>query len=86
MPRWMKPSEELPDVSVGDRIVIIVREREREGWPLQNRLVILEAKEDGWTSPDEFYAGYSVHDGLLWSTEKDICGIADVVCPRPPGD
>jgi hypothetical protein len=81
MPRWMKPTEELPEVNCGDRIVIIVRERPRADATLDNRLVILEATETGWYCADDTYAGYSVHDGILWTTEKDVCQIADVLIP-----
>jgi len=79
MPKWMKPQEEMPDVEAGDRILVIVREREEVESPLENKLLILEATEDGWFSPDPDYAGYSVTDGILWSAEKDVCQIANIV-------
>ena len=47
MARWMKPTEELPEVNSGDRIVIIVMERPRKGAAIKPTLVILEATEDG---------------------------------------
>lgn len=81
MPKWMKPTEELPELDAGDRVVIIVRERPYAGANLRNRLVIIEATEDGWRCDDDTYDGYSIHDGLLWSLERDVCGIADAVCP-----
>lgn len=65
MPRWMKPDEEMPNVPVGDRIVIIVNERQHERAALSPRLVILEATETGWDSPDPVYGGYSPEDGVL---------------------
>lgn len=76
MARWMRPSEEMPDVEAGDRVLIIVVERQYANARLQPRLVILEATEDGWTSLDEVYVGYTPADGVLWSLEKDVCGIA----------
>lgn len=80
MPRWTKPSEGMPErVCVGDRVAIIVRERLFEGQPLFNRLVLLEATEDGWRSIEAVYSGYSIGDGVLWSMERDICQIADLV-------
>lgn len=79
MARWMKPSEETPDVTVGDRIAIIVMERAAPGSPIGPRLVILEAIEDGWHSPDPTYAGYSVDDAFLWATESSVCAIAHAI-------
>jgi hypothetical protein len=87
MPRWMKPSEEMPKVEVGDRIVIIVRERAASNLLLRPRLVVLEAEENGWHSPDSFYTGYTPMDGVLWATEKSVCEIADLddsLFPRGP--
>lgn len=79
MPRWMRPSEEQPNVPVGDRIVIIVNERPHARAALAPRLVILEATESGWNSPDDTYAGYSPDDGVLWATERSVCEIASVI-------
>ena len=80
MPKWMQTSEEIPEeVEVGDRIVIIVNERPYAGAAIRRRLVILEATEDGWDSPDDTFAGYTPQNGLLWATEKSICEIATVV-------
>lgn len=79
MPKWMKPEEEHPndhDMECGDRIVIIVAERLESGRLRTPRLVILEATETGWESPDPTYAGYGPEDGLLWSMERDVCRIA----------
>ena len=76
MARWMKPSEEMPEIEAGDRVLIIVVERPHANALLQPRLVLLEATEDGWTSPDETYGGYTPGDGVLWSLEQDVCGIA----------
>jgi hypothetical protein len=59
--------------------VIIVAERHHPmtiPWPRKPRLVILEATETGWESPDPTYVGYGPEDGVLWSMEKDVCGIA----------
>jgi len=79
MARWMKPEEEPPAVYAGDRIVIIVKERATATSPIRPRLVILEATEDGWHSPDPVYAGYSIDDAFLWSTEESVCAIANAI-------
>ena len=79
MARWMKPSEELPEVDAGERVVIIVKERMGRGRPFSLQLVILEATETGWYSPDPTYAGYSIEDGCLWSPERSVCEIANVI-------
>ena len=76
MPHWRKPSEELPEVEAGDRVAIIVYEACPHSKAMQFRIVMLEATEDGWTSPDDTYGGYTPEDGVLWTTEKDLCGIA----------
>jgi predicted RNA-binding Zn-ribbon protein involved in translation (DUF1610 family) len=65
MARWMKPTEEMPKVEAGDRVLIIVRERLRVGSPLFNRLVTLVATEDGWEALEDAYYGYTPHDGVL---------------------
>ena len=78
MPKWTKPSEGLPECECGDRVVVILREREHARAPLKPRLIILEATEHGWNSPDELYVGYSPEDGELWSMESDVCQIANV--------
>jgi hypothetical protein len=83
MPKWMKPAEELPDVYAGDRVCIIVMERESAGKPIKPRLVTLEATEDGWDAIEDLYQGYTPHDGVLWSTEKDICGIVEALNFEP---
>ena len=75
----MRPTEEMPEVEAGDRVAIIVRERQSARGPFSLRLVILEATETGWYSADSFYAGYTPDDGELWSTEKDICAIAGII-------
>jgi hypothetical protein len=79
MARWMKPTEESPQVEVGDRIVIIVMERRYEDSPIEPHLVILERSEGGWDSCDTVFSGYNPYDGVLWAHEKDICQIARVV-------
>lgn len=84
MPKWMKPSEELPGdtrpYEVGDRILMIVAERRKEGEPIKPQLVILEAWELGWKSPDdEDYYGYGPEDAVLWAWERDVCQVAYVL-------
>lgn len=79
MPKWTKPDEALPECEVGDRIVVIVVERVSKDGPVRPSLVILEATETGWYSLDDLYSGYGPEDGVLWSTERDICQIAEIV-------
>jgi hypothetical protein len=74
-PKWMKPTEEMPDVLCGDRVCIIVMEVLPGHKRPSPRLVTLIAKEDGWDAIEDVYSGYTPYDGVLWSTEKDICGI-----------
>lgn len=74
---WRKPSEALPVCEVGDRIVIIVNERERADLNLRRRLVLLTATESGWYSDEDFYAGYSVDDGERWAYERDVIEAAN---------
>lgn len=81
MPKWTAPTEGTPDCYAGDRVVIIVRERPYAGAKLTDRLVVIEATEDGWHCDDPTYAGYTPSDGILWSMERDVCAIAEVVSP-----
>lgn len=83
MPKWTKPTEALPDVYAGDRVCIIVMEREHAGGPIKPRLVILEATEDGWDSLEDVFQGYTPHDGILWSTEQDICAVVEALDFEP---
>lgn len=68
--KWTKPSEETPRCAVGDRILVVLREKENGKWV--RRLAILEAQEDGWRSLDDFYVGYSPDDAELWAHERDV--------------
>ena len=78
MPKWTKPSEGLPECEAGDRILLIVNERtNRQSVRTTRRLVILEATETGWESPDDVYSGYTPEDGEFWSMERDVCLFAD---------
>jgi len=79
MPKWTKPSEGHPECYAGDRVVLIVQECAPHTTRLENRIVILEATEDGWRCDDPTYAGYGIEDSVLWSMEKDVCQIADIV-------
>lgn len=72
MSRWMKPEEEMPVCEVGDRILLIIMCRLRQGDPMEPHLDICTATEDGWESE----SGWTPEDALLWSNEKDVCGIA----------
>ncbi len=76
MPKWTKPSEALPKVETGDRVIVIVHEVNPRTAKFCFRAVVLEATEDSWYSIDETYHGYTPEDGVLWTTEKDLCGIA----------
>lgn len=80
MPRWMKPTEDMPECEAGDRILCIVAEviDQRVKPTATPRLVILEATETGWESPDPTYGCYTVEDCILWSYERDVCQIAYV--------
>lgn len=75
---WILVSERLPeDVEVGDRVFVQVDEYWPKGSPLVERIIVLEATEDGWRSSDPTYAGYTPEDGVYWVKEKDIL-------PAPP--
>ena len=77
MPKWTKPSEGLPEVEDGDRVIVIVQHQSK--WSDKPKLVfsavILEATEYGWEDPDD--TGYTPADGVLWTTERDLCGVAE---------
>lgn len=80
MPKWTRPTEGLPECEAGDRVVLIVNERlDRRSLRKTRRLVILEATEVGWMSPDMVYAGYTPHDAEFWSMERDVCQFAEHV-------
>lgn len=77
--KWKRVDDEWPAGNVGDRIVLIVSEREAPENRKVPRLVILEAVDDGWTSPDPMYAGYDPEDGIVWTWERSIIGTAEDV-------
>jgi len=79
---WSKPTEEYPSVEVGDRVAVIVMEREHATAPIRPRLVILIATESGWDSTEEMYQGYTPNDGVLWSAENDICRSAATIAAQ----
>ncbi|WP_230679034.1 hypothetical protein, partial [Streptococcus pneumoniae] len=63
MPKWTKPTEELPeDFYVGDRVLGVLNEWNPRTKKIERRIVILEATESGWRCDDDTYAGYSIHD------------------------
>lgn len=68
--KWNKP-EDITGLCVGDRILMVCEERNTFG-KMEKHVVILEATEDGWTSPDETYIGYTPGDGTDWISEKDF--------------
>ena len=79
MPKWTAPSEGMPDVYAGERVLVIVMERATDRDPIKPRLVTLEATEDGWRAVEDMYAGYTTFDGVLWTTEKNLCQIAEII-------
>lgn len=82
MPKWTKTADELPsDYEADDRLLLIVAERPDQYSHIAPRLVILEATENGWYSPDSMYAGYTPADGILWAWEEDVADVARVACP-----
>lgn len=80
MARWMKPEEELPECDEGERIVMIVRERDIESLraPMVDRLVIIAKTRTGWHST----GGFTPPDAILWTYEKDLVKIAEIACPK----
>ncbi len=70
---WHEPSD-IPECDVGDRILVIVNERESAFTPLRPRIIILEARDVGWDSADVAYAGYGFEDGILWAYESACLG------------
>ena len=85
MAKWTKPSEGLPECNVGDRVVVILAERETERHAILPRIVVLNCEESGWSCDDAFYSGYTPSDGVLWSLESDVCQVAYVACPEAFG-
>lgn len=77
MPRWMRPEEEMPKCDAGDRVIGIVRCRDRRDGPIVLHVVVIEATEDGWDDLTD--NGYTVEDCELWSMERDVVQIADVI-------
>lgn len=68
---WKKPSDELPDCYVGDRVIGIVHYREHSRDALRPHVVILLALEDGgWWDVED--GGYSIEDCEWWILEKDL--------------
>lgn len=80
MPKWTKPSEAHPECEVGDRLVCIALERKHARAKILPRVVVMEATEDGWTTDDSQYIGYSLDDFALWTLESDLGAIALEVC------
>ena len=81
MAKWTKTTESLPGddlpLCAGDRVIGIARWREWSAGPMQPHIVILEATEDGWKDMEG--NGNSIHDCELWTLEKDLVQIADVI-------
>lgn len=77
MARWMKPTEEYPVCDCGDRVVGIVRYREHERGELRPHVVVLVATENGWRDTED--GGFSIEDCELWTLERDLVRIANVV-------
>lgn len=68
---WKKP-DVAPELDCGDRIVMVVREVHPLSRKLFDCLVILEAAENGWVSPDPTYGGYDHTDGVCWQYEREF--------------
>lgn len=77
MAKWMRPEEEQPVVYAGDRVIGIVRYRDNGEQRVKAHIVILIATETGWKDVED--NGHSLHDCELWTLEKDLVSIADVV-------
>jgi len=83
MARWMTPDECDPVCAIGERLVMIVRERDlnklRE--PMVDRIVLLTRTVNGWESE----GGYTVPDAILWTYESDLVKIVDALFPNLMG-
>ena len=77
MARWMRPEEELPSVDAGDRVIGIVRYRDNGEPRVKPHIVILIATETGWTDVED--NGHTLHDCELWTLERELVMIADLV-------
>lgn len=74
-PVWHPASQELPELEVQDRVLVVVREFPFLGAKYKvARVVILIATETGWDSPDAVYGGYTPQDGIAWMLEKELLG------------
>lgn len=70
MINWKPPCEQ-PKCDVGDRIVCVIKYRERVNGPLSPHVVILEATEfHGFT--DNEGGGFSFEDCEWWAYEKEL--------------
>lgn len=87
MAKWMQPSEEMPDCLPGDRVLMIVRERLNGSDKMEDCLIILDyLGGDRWGNSGGAYDYYGPEDGLLWTYEKDLVKIAEIVCPNLMGN
>lgn len=77
MAKWMQPTDQLPECECGDRVVGIVRYRDLEGGPVLAHVVVLQATEYGWLDVEG--SGFDIGDCELWTMERDLVSIADVV-------
>lgn len=77
MAKWTKTEEGLPECDCGERVIGIVRYRYLEGGPVLPHVVVLEATEYGWLDVEG--SGFDIGDCELWTMERDLVGIADVI-------
>lgn len=77
MANWTKTSDSLPKCELGDRVIGIVRYRENVLAPIAPHIVVLVALRSGWYDVED--NGHTIHDCELWTMERDLVGIADVM-------
>lgn len=68
--------DESPSLYVGDRLVIIVHECPYHGAKPRHELVIIQAEENGWSSPDPTFSSYGPTDGVAWAYEGEVLELA----------
>ena len=73
---WKRSDAPLPDdICHGDRIVVLLNERNPDTSKLEPRLIVVVANEWGWECGDGTYDGYEPHDGTHWGQEKDVIAV-----------
>ena len=77
MAKWTRPEDGLPECDCGDRVIGIVRYREIGQAKIHPHALVFVATEDGWSDVED--QGYSIGDCELWTLEKDLVRIVDVI-------